>query len=355
MCHEIVIYVESYIKQDRSSLINAAPGQEDQKGGLPSLPNRVPGLSDPLLPTEDLEDDLFSHSRSPFPHMPEPLPGGSADSDDSPDPVTPAPPKPSPRPKKDSLPPPPLEDPAEGLPVIPNIPSGDMALPLALKQVSAQEGDPVFIRIIKDKRLLELWVQPGGQGAFVPVKSYPVLGMSGTLGPKLKEGDKQAPEGFYTVRQSSLNPNSNYHLAFNIGYPNAWDRSLNRTGNYIMVHGKDVSVGCFAMGDPGIEELYGIVESYLNKAPQKNAVEVQIYPFIPTQTRILMEKKNPHHPFWCFLADAWVWTEKNRAPAPVTLEGDTLRLEDSSLTPDPAGRLNYTNGQMIRLQKHGAL
>lgn len=127
----------------------------------------------------------------------------------------------------------------------------------------AKVGDPVFLRAVKEDSVLELWVKPDKAERYVLAKRYPIAAWSGKLGPKEKEGDKQTPEGFYEVEPSGLNPRSNYHLAFNIGYPNAYDRSLNRTGSFIMVHGRDVSIGCLAMTDPGIEEIYTMVEQAL--------------------------------------------------------------------------------------------
>lgn len=135
-------------------------------------------------------------------------------------------------------------------------------------------------------------------------------------------GDRQTTEGFYEVEPSGLNPRSNYHLSFNIGYPNAYDRSLNRTGSFIMVHGRDVSIGCLAMTDSGIEEIYIMVEQALVHG-QKN-VPVQIYPFVPTPARLSEEKDSPHAAFWADMARAWDWTERTRTPARVKVVNGRL-------------------------------
>lgn len=179
----------------------------------------------------------------------------------------------------------------------------------------AKVGDPVFLRAVKEDSVLELWVKPDKAERYVLAKRYPIAAWSGKLGPKEKEGDKQTPEGFYEVEPSGLNPRSNYHLAFNIGYPNAYDRSLNRTGSFIMVHGRDVSIGCLAMTDPGIEEIYTMVEQALIHGQQR--VPVQIYPFVPTPARLLKEKNSPHAAFWADMARAWDWTERTHTPARV--------------------------------------
>ena len=171
-------------------------------------------------------------------------------------------------------------------------------------------GKPVFIRIVKEKRELELHVEE--DDAWHLLKVYPIAGMSGELGPKQAEGDFQAPEGFYEVYPNALNPRSNHWLAFNVGYPNAYDRSLGRTGSYIMVHGGDSSVGCFAITDPAIEEVYTLVDQAL-KAGQK-CIPVQIYPFEMTPERMEREKHSPHHEFWQYLQPGWQFTHSRHAP-----------------------------------------
>jgi len=117
----------------------------------------------------------------------------------------------------------------------------------------------VVLAGLKREKQLEAWVSADGS-AFRRLKSYPILAASGTLGPKLREGDRQVPEGIYAVE--SLNPNSLYHLALRVGYPNAFDREKaradgrTRLGGDIMIHGKSSSIGCLAMGDSAAEELF---------------------------------------------------------------------------------------------------
>lgn len=140
-----------------------------------------------------------------------------------------------------------------------------------LEPCGARVGSPVFLRAVKEDSVLELWVKPDKSECYMLAKRYPIAAWSGKLGPKEKEGDRQTPEGFYEVEPSGLNPRSNYHLSFNIGYPNAYDRSLNRTGSFIMVHGRDVSIGCLAMTDSGIEEIYTMVEQALVHGQKKRS------------------------------------------------------------------------------------
>ena len=139
-------------------------------------------------------------------------------------------------------------------------------LPLthALEQKELSLGDPVFLRITKTQNRtnkqgkLEAFVE-NEEGDFVLLKTWDICTYSGDLGPKLREGDGQSPEGFYFVKPSRMNPYSSYHLSFNLGYPNAYDRAYERTGNYLMVHGDCVSIGCYAMTDEGIEEIYTLM------------------------------------------------------------------------------------------------
>ncbi|MFM9153472.1 MAG: murein L,D-transpeptidase family protein, partial [Methylocystis sp.] len=146
-------------------------------------------------------------------------------------------------------------------------------------------GDPVFVRIFKQEGQLELWLKKNGK--YHLYKTFPICKWSGRLGPKEKEADYQSPEGFYSVSARQLNPHSNYHRAFNVGYPNAFDKQNGRTGGLVMVHGACKSVGCFAMTDRGIEEIYGFVEGAL-RAGQRD-ISVHIFPFRLTEANIVKE------------------------------------------------------------------
>ncbi len=149
-------------------------------------------------------------------------------------------------------------------------------------------GDPVFVRIFKQEGQLELWLKKNGRYALY--KTFPICKWSGRLGPKLKEADYQSPEGFYSVSAKQLNPHSNYYRAFNVGYPNAFDRQNGRTGGLVMVHGACKSVGCFAMTDRGVEEIYNFVEAAL-RAGQKE-IPVHIFPFRMTEANLARETGN---------------------------------------------------------------
>lgn len=181
---------------------------------------------------------------------------------------------------------------------------------------SLELGAPIFIRIFKESRELELWVEKGE--TFVLFKTYRIACFSGSLGPKLREGDRQAPEGFYFVSPSRMNPYSRFHLAFNIGYPNRYDRAHHRTGGDIMVHGNTVSIGCFAMTDRIIEEIYTIAE-YAFKSGQP-FFRVHIFPFRMTEENMQRHLASPHIEFWKNLQAGYEFFEKLRRPPNVNVK-----------------------------------
>ena len=176
--------------------------------------------------------------------------------------------------------------------------------------INTVKGSPVFMRIFKEESELELWTK--NDDKFELYKTFTICDWSGTLGPKLKEGDGQSPEGFYFVNTSQLNPNSRYHLAFNIGYPNAYDRSHDRTGSYIMVHGDCVSIGCYAMNDVQIEEIYRIAEAALDK--DQDFFRIHIFPFRMNTENMEKHKKNKCFNFWLNLKKGYDAFEKTKLP-----------------------------------------
>jgi murein L,D-transpeptidase YafK len=188
-------------------------------------------------------------------------------------------------------------------------------------------GNPAFIRIFKEELELELWLKPKGEKQFKRWKTWPIVAMSGKLGPKEKKGDLQAPEGFYAVNSRSLNPLSNYHLSFNIGYPNGYDQSLGRTGSHIMIHGNQVSIGCFAMTDPVIEPIYLVIESALNKG--QSSVPIHAFPFRMTDERMARAEMegSPWLPFWKNLRDGYARFEQELVPPPAKPSGEFYAFE----------------------------
>jgi murein L,D-transpeptidase YafK len=154
---------------------------------------------------------------------------------------------------------------------------------------------PIFIRIYKEENTLEVWKQ-NRIGNFALLKSYPICKFSGKLGPKIAQGDYQAPEGFYNITPGQMNPNSSQYLAFNIGYPNAFDRSLGRTGSFLMVHGGCNSVGCYAMTDYQMEEIYGLVDETFKGGQEK--IQLAAFPFRMTTQNLAFHADDPNAPFW---------------------------------------------------------
>ncbi len=178
------------------------------------------------------------------------------------------------------------------------------------KRASLRLGAPIFIRIFKEEKELELWVKKGE--AYQRFKTYRIANFSGKLGPKTREGDLQAPEGFYEVTPNRLNPRSNFHLAFNIGYPNEYDRLHKASGGLIMVHGKRDSVGCFAMTDPAIEEIYTIADFALSTG--QPSFPVHIFPFRMIAGNLMRHSGSPHMPFWRGLLRGYLLFELTHFP-----------------------------------------
>jgi murein L,D-transpeptidase YafK len=183
----------------------------------------------------------------------------------------------------------------------------------ALKQMETLNMDraaPILIRIYKEESTLEVWKQDRS-GKFALLNSYPICKFSGNLGPKLVQGDHQAPEGFYDITPDQMNPNSSEYLAFNTGFPNTLDRSLGRTGSFLMVHGGCRSVGCYAMTDYAMEEIYGLVDEAFKGGQEK--VQLQAFPFRMTAQNLARHAGDPNMPFWEMLKagnDAFLATER---------------------------------------------
>ena len=172
-------------------------------------------------------------------------------------------------------------------------------IPPATLALMAQKGmnrnDPIVIRSYKKESEMEVWKR-GSNGKFALLKTYPICRWSGQLGPKTREGDRQAPEGFYTITPAQMNPNSAYYLSFDTGYPNAYDRAYGRTGAALMVHGSCSSRGCFAMTDEAIAEVYSIArESF---AGGQRTFQFQSYPFRMTPKNLAQHRLDGNMAFW---------------------------------------------------------
>ena len=195
-------------------------------------------------------------------------------------------------------------------------------LKTALRRKNLQFGSPVFMRIFKQEKELEVWIRDNRR--FTHFKTYTICDLSGQLGPKLAEGDKQSPEGFYTVTAERMHPKSKYHLAFNLGYPNEYDLSHSRTGSAIMVHGRCSSAGCFAMTDFRMDEIYTLAASALNGG--QDAFAVHIFPFRMNEDNLQANRNSSWLPFWQNLKEGYDIFESTRIPPAVTVEDMQYRF-----------------------------
>jgi murein L,D-transpeptidase YafK len=187
---------------------------------------------------------------------------------------------------------------------------------LLLKDI--EPGAPVYLRIFKEESELEVW-KARANGRYALIKTFPVCNWGGTLGPKRTMGDLMSPEGFYKISPGAMNPNSKYHLALNVGYPNALDRALGRTGSYIMVHGDCRSVGCFAMSDNQIEEIYAFVRDALGAG--ETSVPIHIFPFRMTVANMKRHADNPARDTWQPLKEAYDDFTRTREPPEIGMCG----------------------------------
>ena len=196
-----------------------------------------------------------------------------------------------------------------------------------LSEKKLRLGAPVFMRVFKEEKILELWIEKEPGAKFGLFKSYPICTYSGKLGPKLSEGDRQAPEGFYFVPRSRMNPNSRFHLSFDLGYPNTLERKQGRTGSFLMIHGNCVSTGCYAMGDRQIEEIYLLADAALDGG--QSFFRVHCFPFRMNPERLKKESGKQWHDFWLNLKQGYDHFEHLKRPPGVT-SSDTGYLFENS-------------------------
>ena len=178
--------------------------------------------------------------------------------------------------------------------------SDKMQATIAAKHMD--KGSPILARLFKEESELEVWKQTD-EGQYALLKTYPICRWSGDLGPKIKEGDRQAPEGFYTITPGQMNPRSNYYLAFNTGFPNTFDRAWGRTGSELMVHGDCSSRGCYAMTDEQIQEIYALArESFYGGQKE---FQFEAFPFRMTAMNMARHRGNPNFAFWKELKEGY--------------------------------------------------
>lgn len=169
-------------------------------------------------------------------------------------------------------------------------------------------GAPIFLRIFKKTKELEVWLKD--EEEFRHFKTYTICTYGGgSLGPKVQQGDGQAPEGFYFVTPQRMNPTSFFHLSFNIGYPNTYDRTHGRTGSALMVHGNCVSIGCYAMTNAGIEEIYALTDNAFRNG--QRFFRVHIFPFRMSNANMNKYSTSEWIRFWENLKEGYDFFEEN--------------------------------------------
>lgn len=210
---------------------------------------------------------------------------------------------------------------------------GTSAQPGSLRQAVVSHGflpgNPVYFRIFKqtqgpvkgvtakDQGQLEVWMLPKGAHEYKLFKTYPIVAWGGGLGPKLKEGDGQSPEGFYSFDAEALNPLSQFHLSMNLGFPNVYDQNFGRTGSFVMIHGGDQSGGCFVFSFPDDEELYVLAEAALMKCAGE--VPVAVFPFPLTEENLKASSEHRWSSFWENLAEGYRIFERLGQPPKVSV------------------------------------
>ena len=213
----------------------------------------------------------------------------------------------------------------------------DSPSPIVIQDADFTVGSPILVRIFKEEKMLEVWMLKGDQ--YARYKAFPICFHSGELGPKLREGDRQSPEGFYQVFPASLNPNSRYHLSFNLGYPNAYDRSHGRTGGYLMVHGGCVSRGCYAMTDERIEEIYALADAALQNG--QPFFQVHSFPFRMTEDNMRRHQDSPWYGFWQNLKEGYDLFESYKQPPIVSVQ-DKQYAFSAPIMPAPAPAIAWS-------------
>ncbi len=195
------------------------------------------------------------------------------------------------------------------------IPSATYTL---MSEKGMSKDQPILIRSYKKESELEIWKRKA-TGEYALLKTYPMCRWSGQLGPKIREGDRMAPEGFYAISPAQMNPNSSFYVSFNMGYPNAYDRSYGRTGAHLMVHGACSSAGCYSMTDDQMGEIYALVREAHNGG--QKSVQMQALPFRMTPENLAKHRMDPNIAFWKNLKEGADYFEVARDEPQVSVAG----------------------------------
>jgi murein L,D-transpeptidase YafK len=215
------------------------------------------------------------------------------------------------------------------LPNTPNVAEFDDRL----RAKGVRLSTPIVIRVFKAESELEIWKEK--DGAFIQFATYPICHWSGSVGPKLRDGDKQAPEGYYTVTRAQTHHNGRWPRSLNIGFPNILDQSQARTGSDILIHGGCSSVGCFAMTNPVMDEIQNLTEAAIDGGQEH--VPVQVYPFRMTDQNMKANASSPWMPFWANLKDGYDAFEQYHKPVAVSVCDGRYQFERVDRASEAAG------------------
>ncbi len=194
-------------------------------------------------------------------------------------------------------------------------------LDAGLKRMDLKVGDPVFLRLFKEERELEVWMKPAGKPSYTLFKVYRMSDVEGKVGPKIKEGDGQAPEGFYYVSPARFVPDTKHYLGLDLGYPNDYDKYHGRTGGDLMIHGGSRAAGAFAIPKKGMEEVYTLAAAAVSSG--QKFFRVNVFPFRMDDKRMDKEfKRNSKWlDFWINLKEGYDFFENAHFPPDVALSG----------------------------------
>ncbi|WP_258160148.1 L,D-transpeptidase family protein [Rhizobium sp. TH2] len=187
-----------------------------------------------------------------------------------------------------------------------------------LAKMNLSMSSPIMMRIFKEEAVMEVW-KANSQDRYQLVATYPICAWSGQLGPKKKEGDRQAPEGFYTITPAQMNPSSSYYLSFDMGYPNKFDRAYGRSGRNLMVHGACSSSGCYSISDAAVLQVYAFARDAF-KGGQKS-FQIQAFPFRMTAENMAKRRSSEHYEFWKNLKTGYDHFEITHRPPVVDVCG----------------------------------
>lgn len=196
-----------------------------------------------------------------------------------------------------------------------------------LRDAGVTKSDRVVVRLFKAESELEIWKERDGE--FILFATYPVCHWSGSLGPKLAQGDKQTPEGFYTVARRQTHGSARWPHSLNIGYPNVLDQAQARTGSHILIHGGCSSIGCFAMTNSVMDEIYELTTEAI-KAGQKH-IPVHSLPFRMTDENMKQNNQSPWLEAWKNLKEGYDLFEKTRRPPKVRVCNGRYIFEETKV------------------------